>query len=324
MQVKRLLLLVAGLLLAVGAVLGLETWLRDREAGKGLVPYPTERLGYLVQHPESDSGVPGDIVVLGDSLTDGGGLPRVEAWPGVAAELLGRDVFNLSSVGWDVGHVAAAAHDLAPELSPRLLVYAAFTNDGTPTRLIGDPPVFVGIGAPPGLEWASPWLPRSAIVRYFVGSSFARASLDGRVFDDDDFFERRFEELAEVEHELLVFVLVPHVFGANEPGGNETYASHYWSAQAIEHQRILDAAERAGVPAASVFPYLVESGRQDFMREHLQDRVHPDAAGQALFAEAFVDILGRHERGEPFRTAPFEGSEAPPRPHRPGGGKGKR
>ena len=60
------------------------------------------------------------------------------------------------------------------------------------------------------------------------------------------------------------------------------------------------------------------------MRGDLQDRVHPSAEGQALFAEAFLDVLRRHERGEPFRVADFQAGEKPQRGRHPGGGKRRR
>ena len=313
-------LLVAGLVLASLCIVGLEVWLRASEGANGLRPFPAPGLGYLIERQPAELGVAGDIVVLGDSVSDGGGLPRAVAWPARASELLGRDVYNLSSIGWDISHIAAAAETIAPERE--LLVYAAFTNDTTPTHVLGHPPMYLSATPAEGLEWTAGWLEHAALLRWYVGARYARA---GPADTDPAFFEEHFERLAEsAGDELLVFVLVPHVFAANEPAGTEHYEKHWWSSQASEHQQILDAAERAGVPAASVFPYLVASGERDFMREDLDDRVHPSAAGQALFAEAFVDVLGRHERGEPFLDAEFVVDTERRRGHRPGGGKRNR
>ena len=315
--VKRLLLVVVGLLAGLGALGAVEIHLRGLESERALRPYPSPSVGYVIDRVEL--GEAGDIVVLGDSVTDGGGLERGEAWPAQVAERLDRSVYNLSSVGWDTAQIAGAARDLLPE--HELVVYAAFTNDVVPTRVIGHPPVYVGAVAPMGLEWADPWLPRSAAVRAYVGGRYTR---DEPEFDDVDFFERAFADLVDaVEGELLVFVLVPHVLAAGTPEGSDRYGSEFWASRADTHARILAAAEAHGVPAASVFPYLVESGASDFTGIHEEDRIHPNAEGHALFAEAFVDVLDRYERGEPFREHGFEVVERTRKGKHPGGGKNR-
>jgi hypothetical protein len=120
------------------------------------------------------------VAVLGDSLT-WGTTTAEETYTRYAESELGPpwQILNFSHYGYDIQQSVATLRSRVWPYAPDLVVYAAYTNDFVPSRLItvGDPPWLVWVGASGGL--LPPALSqRSALLRRVEGALLARDVTD--------------------------------------------------------------------------------------------------------------------------------------------------
>jgi lysophospholipase L1-like esterase len=242
------------------------------------------------------------VVVLGDSVTWGSGPPE-EAYPRLAEARLGPpwQVLNLSHFGYDAAQAAAVLRESGWAYAPEIVVYATYTNDPIPSRVIevGGGSVWVGDGGllPAPLRHASALLRRieGGLLAPTLGDTPEWAFYRAAVTDMRD--QARAHDVP-----LLVLGLVPHVLADPDlaacsarlarPGDCEAHA-----AIAAEEAAL---AGELGLPFRSTLPALRATGRQDFYGDDARaDWQHPGAAGHVVFAEALLALL-----------APYTGSTA--------------
>ena len=342
---KRLLAAVAVLLVTtVAALAGLEAHYRGLEAGLRLTIAPPDEPGRKFVLTGKNLNSQGfrerelelekhdrvyRIIVLGDSVSFGGGVRIHEAWPRVAegfiAERRRVQVVNLSVFSYDIEQIIATLRHRGHAWEPDLVVYGAYINDHVPTDLLQTTtgPIYVGSTLAPGLHGPGWLVPHSALLRRYYGGRATR--LEGTLREaewkgDVSWYAQQLEELrAEAGDKLFVFSLLPHDRSFQEM--HERYNALY---------------EELGIPYASALPYLVGSGRESFFSEDSpEDIVHPDATGQRLYGWAFADAFERLEAGGAMLRAdevaevPAAVMEVPDVPAadgvpRPGTGKRKR
>ena len=266
--------LIAFVLATLVSLTGAEIALRAHEDttifptdGRGYATRPgtrgTNRRGFL----ERDEVPPGAIAVLGDSMT-WGTTTAEEAWPRVAEGMLGRPVSNYSHYGYDGAKEAATLRAHVWQDAPAMIVYAAYSNDLVPTRLIT-------VGEPPTLAWIGP---ATALGRAILGIWHGRTY---RETEEPGSFSAALSDMraqaAAHDVPFLVFALAPYRL---DP---------------LDRLRVIEGL-CAQVPYASVVPYL-RGTPGEYTSANPADREHPGPRGQALFAAAFVDVLARLEAG---------------------------
>lgn len=275
--------LIAFVLATLVSLTGAEIALRAHEGttifpadGRGYATRPgtrgTNRRGFL----ERDEVPPGAIAVLGDSMT-WGTTTAEEAWPRVAEGMLGRPVSNYSHYGYDGAKEAATLRAHVWQDAPAMIVYAAYSNDLVPTRLIT-------VGEPPTLAWIGP---ATALGRAILGIWHGRTY---RETEEPGSFSAALSDMraqaAAHDVPFLVFALAPYRLDPLDPLG---------PLGPLDRLRVIEAL-CAQVPYASVVPYL-RGTPGEYASANPADREHPGPRGQALFAAAFVDVLARLEAG---------------------------
>jgi hypothetical protein len=214
---QRALALTLGLGLSAAAVAALEVHFRREEtslvylwdSGRRFATRPGVGGSNAQSYHEralERAGARRDIVVLGDSMT--WGTSAEEAWPRVwESTLTGRRVWNLSHYGYDVAQAGAVLAEDGWGLDPALVVYAAYTNDPIPSRIIdvAGRPVWVG----PDMFW---FRRSSALVRRLEGAWLAPSAPK---LPDWTFYTEELQKMAAAcaarGVPLVVLGLVPHV-----------------------------------------------------------------------------------------------------------------
>ncbi|MCB9745888.1 MAG: SGNH/GDSL hydrolase family protein [Alphaproteobacteria bacterium] len=325
----------------LAALLGLELTLQHQERSNGLwLPHdePGRKWALLpiegrVNHDgfnerdlplQKPDGV-WRVVVLGDSVAYGGGLTREQNLTRVAerelqAQGVPAELINLSVYGYDAEQIAATLRSRGWRYAPDLVVYAAYTNDGSPSRLIqvgeARSPVYVGTEPDPTLGALGDLLQRrSALYRRWRGARYARALEDGAAsFDTDEEVAFMGQHLAHMAEDarahatpLLVFALAPHVMGA--PGCQSPLTGPGFCEKELAKLRGLYArAEAEGLPTSGVLPWLLQAGRTGWFNPDFPEDVHhPGAEGHALYGQALAEVLLAWRAGQ----APLPGAELP-------------
>lgn len=277
------------------------------------------------------------VVVLGDSVTYGSGVPTAEVYPRVAEGLLrerGQDleIYNLAIYGYDVEQVAATLRHVGWRYQPDLVVYAAFTNDHIPTRLlrVGSEglPVFVGVELEEELAVLSPELSvaaarTSALARRFLGARVARALAASREAGsgrgagqpgDESWFQEHLEAMAADAADrgvpLVVYGLGPHVLAGGEAtceveGRGELFCAQ----QRLEVDRLHQAAHDAGLPFLSALPFYEAAPQTSFYRDEVDDPHHPNAAGHEVLAAGLARLVEDWQAGALELSAPAPRAE---------------
>jgi hypothetical protein len=180
-------------------------------------------------------------------------------------------------------------------------VFAAYVNDLVPSRLItvGEPPFHVWVGVDGGVL-PVPLRRASAILRAAEGAVMARRATE---VEEPAAFSAGVADMAAQAREhgvpLLVFGLVPHVLAGGMQGCSERAGAPGRCEEALARTRTEAAlVEAQGLPFASVLPYVRASGHESFFPANPNDWEHPGPEGHRVVGEAFVDVLGRWERGE--------------------------
>lgn len=251
------------------------------------------------------------VVVMGDSVTFGGGVAREEAYPRVAEAILRErglkaEIINLAVYGYDADQVAATLQYRGWLFHPDLVVYAAYTNDGNPTELLrlGDThtPIYIGgTDSPVGAFF----LRHSAIARRVMGAAHSRRAestvrSEAQVSAMIDGAMARMSADAEAHGvPLLVFGLVAHVLADPNP---ETCAQSLKGAQFCAGQlhtlRLIGELARArGLPFAQILPALRGGPERDFYLPGPEDPHHPNAAGHARIGALLADVLMAYRDG---------------------------
>ncbi len=306
-----------------GVMLGLaERHLRALELGQGVVihPWQAPERGWLLSEqalvtrgrtarPE-DSHPEERIVVIGDSVTDGGGLDPKLTWPAQASGLIkgrGTEIVNLSVFGYDACQIVSAAREAERVWQPDRIVYASFTNDHHRSSLLyldkeRTRPTYTGASV--GLEGLPTLLDpllNLASFRLWMGARKLR-SQDGPDVDWDR-YEACIADLGTLETPVLVFSLLPHVMGLGTPEAVDPYMPFGYEGRVEVEARYRAAATAAGLPFASVFGMLTAQGKTFFQEGHPEDVAHPNQAGHRVFAESFLEALRRWELGQPQLVA---------------------
>ncbi len=345
-RARRLAALGLGLTLAAGALAWGELRLRAAETEAGLVLRPRSaperqwtytdaamEVRQRSNHPHARTVE--RIVVVGDSVTDGGGVPDEDTWVSqAAARLEGRpiELINLAVFGYDACQNLATARQAVELWEPDRIVYASFTNDHHPSWLVyldreRSRGAYTGPSVvPEGLPGLLDPLLDLASFRLWVGGRKLRTSGDEAVADWDR-YERCIAGMAELPVPTLVFNLLPHVMGLGTPEAVDAHMPLGYENQVELEARYRRTAEAAGLPFATVFPQLTAQGRAFHQVGLERDSTHPDAAGHAVFAEAFLEALLRWETGQEqlqpqpveraVKAAPGPEPKRGPRPRRP-------
>ncbi len=251
--------------------------------GRGYATRPgtrgTNRRGFL----ERDAVPPGAIAVLGDSMT-WGTTTAEEAWPRVAEGILGRPVSNYSHYGYDGAKEAATLRAHVWQDAPAMIVYAAYSNDLVPTRLIT-------VGEPPTLAWIGP---ATALGRAIFGIWHGRTYWEA---EEPAAFSAALSDMraqaAAHDVPFLVFALAP--YRLDPLGPLDPLDLRGPPLDPLDRLRVIEGL-CAQVPYASVVPYL-RGNPGAYASANTADREHPGPRGQALFAAAFADVLARLEAG---------------------------
>lgn len=339
-----------GLGLAAAPVVALELRMRAEEADSGLVLGGLEPGRKYALDPAVVDGLNPDgfnddpwardkapgtvrVVLLGDSVAYGSGLPKSRVFPQQAEVLLANserpvEILNLSIYGYDVEQIAATARSKAWALEPDLVVYAWFTNDHIPSELLqvgdDDAPVFVGTALPEGLtlplgDALVELAPRSAMARRWLGAHVARHRAEHRRDREDPaFFDRHFDALvADAEAHavpLLIYGLVPHVLADPDLARCSVTVGQgqaFCAAQLDRFERGWRQMTDKGVPFLPSLPWIRSGDRRSYYRGGTtEDPHHPNAEGHLLFARGLADAVSRWMSGEDLRAA------SPPPPTR--------
>ncbi|MCB9762996.1 MAG: SGNH/GDSL hydrolase family protein [Alphaproteobacteria bacterium] len=253
------------------------------------------------------------VVLVGDSVSFGGGLPREAVYTRVAERVLQErglevEIINLAIYGYDAQQVAATLHHRGWAYAPDLVVYAAYTNDGSPTALIqvGEQRAPVYVGDHPAGLWPGPGLGdtlirSSAIYRRYLGAREARRLEGGAPTDREAewaFIDRWMGEMAaDAEaHDtpLLVWALAPHVMAEPDPercGGDNTGPA-FCAEQLRTLAHVQQSARALGLPFATSLPWLRASGASGFFLEGKPEDVHhPNAEGSAVVGRGLAEVL---------------------------------
>ncbi len=225
------------------------------------------------------------VAVLGDSTTWGTG-PAEEAWPRLAEGELGPgwQVLNFSHYGYDVGQAAAVLREHVWPFAPDLVVYAAYTNDPLPSRVIdvAGSPVWIAAG---GLL-PDPVRRASALARRLEGALLAPGVDEA---PDWPFYRAGLAAMADDARAhgapLLVLGLVPWVLAEPDlaacsarlgaPGRCEAHA-------AIAEEQARASAE-LGLPHTPVLPAFRAADR-DLAPPDRGDWQHAGKAGHEVIA----------------------------------------
>ena len=332
-----------GFCLAAAPVVAIEVRMRAEESDSGLVLDGLEPGRKYALDPARVDGLnpdgfnddpwardkePGSlrVVLLGDSVAYGSGLPKSRVFPQQAEALLASgarpvEVLNLSIYGYDVEQIAATARSTAWELDPDLVVYAWFTNDHMPSELLrvgdADAPVFVGTALPEGLalplgDLSLRLAPRSAMARRYLGAHVARHRAEHRRDREDPaFFDRHFDALVAdaAAHgvPLVVYGLVPHVLADPDLARcSETVGQGraFCAAQLARFEGAWRDMSAKGVPFVPSLPWLRSGERRSYYRGGTtEDAHHPNAEGHLLFARGLAQLVERWAAGDDLRAA---------------------
>ncbi len=234
------------------------------------------------------------IVVIGDSVSWGTG-PAEEAYPRLVEHTLGSpwQVLNLARFGYDTQQCGAVLREYGWDYKPELVVYASYTNDPIPSRVIevNGGAVWVGAGGllPPFVRH------RSALLRRVEGT-LLRPTLNDR--PEWAFYRAALTDIRDqaLAHgvPLLVLGLVPHILA--EPDLALCSARLGLPGHCEDHLAI--AAEQEAIalgldlPFLSALPALRASGRTDFYpaSDH-HDWQHPGPQGHVVFAQSLRALL---------------------------------
>ncbi|MCB9745887.1 MAG: SGNH/GDSL hydrolase family protein [Alphaproteobacteria bacterium] len=269
------------------------------------------------------------VLVLGDSVTYGGGVPYKEIFTWRAQKLLeaqGREVqiVNLSTHGYDVEQIEATLRHRGWAYGPDLVVYANYTNDARRSQVMrsgsAETPIYVG-NEPVGWPLGDLLQRHSALFRQARGAlALRRLEAEG---PDADFDEAFFvEHLAAMKADaeahgvpLVVFGLVPHVLGAPlERCWTEGRGAGYCRSQLHLHERFLQLTEQQGLVFVSTLPDLQRAGREAYyLNGNTLDPDHPNAEGHAVFARTLARLIAAWMDGELGPDSPMERPEAPAR-----------
>ena len=285
---RRLIALFAATFVSVA---GAELALRFHE---GSTIFPADGRGYATRPGtrgtnwrgflERDEVPPGAIAVLGDSMT--WGTTAEEAWPRVAEGILGRPVSNYSHYGYDGAKEAATLRAHVWQDAPAMIVYAAYSNDLVPTRLIT-------VGEPPTLAWIGP---ATALGRAILGIWHGRTY---RETEEPALFSAALSDMraqaAAHDVPFLVFALAPYRLDPLDSLDSLDPLGPLGPLGPLDRLRVIEGL-CAQVPYASVVPYL-RGNPGEYASANPADREHPGPRGQALFAAAFADVLARFEAG---------------------------
>ncbi|MDP2310157.1 MAG: SGNH/GDSL hydrolase family protein [Pseudomonadota bacterium] len=241
------------------------------------------------------------VAVLGDSMTYGTGgaadtfTRHAEAALGAPESGVPWQILNFSQYGYDAGQSAATLRHRVWDYQPDLVVYASYSNDVVPTRVIytGEPPMPQSVSA--RRELFPLWMRRrSSVVRRVEGAFLVR-----RVEPTPDyaFFRSAVDDMRAQARAhgvpLLVFQQVPHVSAGLDRGACHE-ACREQLAIAGEQEALLDA---LGVEHASALPYLRGAGVNGFPSANTADWEHPSPAGHVVIGRALADVLRRRESG---------------------------
>jgi hypothetical protein len=259
--------------------------------------YGTNRHGFLERDlaPAPDPAVR-RVAVLGDSMTYGTGT-AAETYTRHAEAELGApwQLLNFAQYGYDAAQSAATLRHHVWAYVPERIVYAAYSNDVVPTRLVrvGEPPQPASVGATP--VFFPLWLrERSSLLRRIEGTALARTVTDA---PDWEAFRAAVTDLRDQARDhgvaLLVFQQVPHVAAGLDQGGCDARCQQ---ALAITRQQEAVYVE-LGIPHASALPYLRGSGAAAFYPPNAADWEHPSPRGHAVLGRALADVVRRWEAG---------------------------
>lgn len=241
------------------------------------------------------------VAVLGDSMTYGTGTAE-EAYTRAAEARLGAgwQVLNFAQYGYDAAQSAATLRHRVWAFVPDVVVYAAYTNDVLPSRVIytGDPPLPESVSARTEL-FPRALRERSSLLRHLEGALLVR-----RVAQTPDYPAFR-DAVADIAAQcaahgvpLVVFAQVPHVAaGLDRADGTCGEACRAQVAVAVEQERIV---RGLGVPVASALPYLRAADVTGFPSANAADWEHPSPAGHRVLGAALADVLTRHAAGLPL------------------------
>ncbi|MCB9741263.1 MAG: hypothetical protein H6741_16910 [Alphaproteobacteria bacterium] len=319
-----------GLLTAALALGALEAVFRHQERGNGLW-FPNDEPGRkwaLLPREEAinadgfnEREIPFEkpegtwrVVVVGDSVTFAGGVPREQGYTRVAEQRLqerGLDVeiVNLSVYGYDAEQVAATLHYRAWAYHPDLVVYAAYTNDGMPSRLVhageARSPVYVGNEPDALLGPLGDLLQRvSAVYRRIRGARYARVAEGDNIEDTERAVGFVAAQLADMKadaeaHEtpLLVWLLTPHLM--SDVGCATPPAQPDLCQLQLRWVRRMDEETRAlGLPIAHSLGVWTAANREGFYNPKTpQDIHHPGIEGHLLLGAAFAEVLQGYRAG---------------------------
>ncbi|MDP2308501.1 MAG: GDSL-type esterase/lipase family protein [Pseudomonadota bacterium] len=303
-------------LLLVG-LLELHFLQEEAKAGLELLPLPRKfgmdprdelnSLGFREREPGPKKGF--RVLAFGDSVTYGVGVGAEETWTRLA-ESEGVEILNFGVPGYDAEQIAGTLAEQAPALSPDLLVYALFSNDSYPTRILRlheeDDPVAVD-GR--GVGWG--WLqPHSAIARRWLGAKLARELQPADPSDlvlVQDALDSMVATARALGVPLLVFGLPVHVLADADPiacAERAALPAVYCVNEMANHSNLQQLTLDSGVPFASALPYLRASGQVDFFLPGGRDPWHPNAAGHRVLGAAFSDVVRRARAGEAQLLSP--------------------
>jgi hypothetical protein len=193
-----------------------------------------------------------------------------------------------------------AAEDAGGWFFGAAVVYAAYTNDTLPSRVIytGEPPLPTSVSARDEL------LPRalrerSSLLRHLEGALLVRRLAPT---PDYAFFRGAVEDMAALcaarDVPLVVFAQVPHVAaGLDRADGACADRCRAALAVAVEQERIV---RGLGLPVASALPYLRAANVTGFPPANAADWEHPSPAGHRVLGAALADVLTRHATGLPL------------------------
>lgn len=351
-KIARWLVLLFSLLVSLG---GAELWMRRQEAATTLVlPWDEPGRRYALKVGGKDVNSQGfnerelplvkpdgvwRVVVVGDSVTFGGGLAREDTYPRVAERILrergiNAEIINCSVFGYDADQVAATLRHRGWQYAPDGVVYAAYTNDGDPTRLLqlgaSMTPIYVG---DPGSALTASAQRRSALYRRLMGAVVARQDAGRKMTDDEasarinGALARMAEDARANEVPLMVWGLAAHVLADSnvDTCGGGALGPTFCVDQVHLLRLIGQLVLSQGLPFAHALPALRGGPERAFYLPGETDPHHPNAAGHARIGALFAEVLLAWRDGalasleaaqlpEEMRRAPVS---APPRDERP-------
>jgi lysophospholipase L1-like esterase len=127
------------------------------------------------EHPVGKAPGSYRILVLGDSVTFGYGVPGAETFPGVLESMLGDgfEVLNLGVGGYNPYNEAALLRDVGPGYEPDLVLVQFCVNDLNDPTLHFDAQTRLQLGAIPDAAFPDPGDRRAASPSPLIGACFA-------------------------------------------------------------------------------------------------------------------------------------------------------